>query len=114
MVGAEYNTHHGLTNAIILPTILRFNLPNMEEKVKRMAEAMQLGDHSVDSFILNIEKILDRINIPKSLHEIGIPEDCASRIAKKAMADSAFGTNPIDANINDMKKLVLASIVKAR
>jgi hypothetical protein len=30
------------------------------------------------------------------------------------MVDTAFGTNPIDANINDMKKLVLASIVKAR
>ncbi|MGY9025523.1 MAG: iron-containing alcohol dehydrogenase [Candidatus Pelagibacterales bacterium] len=114
MVGAEYNTHHGLTNAIILPTILRFNLPNMEEKVKRMAEAMQLGDHSVDSFILNIEKILDRINIPKSLHEIGIPEDCASRIAKKAMADSAFATNPRTATLDEVYELVVTCINKSR
>jgi alcohol dehydrogenase class IV len=33
MVGAEYNTHHGLTNAIILPVVMRYNLPGMEEKV---------------------------------------------------------------------------------
>tara|TARA_B100000780_G_scaffold79002_1_gene53585 strand:- start:2769 stop:3968 length:1200 start_codon:yes stop_codon:yes gene_type:complete len=114
MVGAEYNTHHGLTNAIILPTVLRFNLPNMEEKVKRMAEVMQFEDHSVDSFIFNIEKILDRIKIPKSLHEIGIPKDCAHRIAKKAMADSAFLTNPRIATLDEVLELVVTSINKSR
>ena len=60
MVGAEYNTHHGLTNAIVLPVVLRFNLPTMEEKVKRMSDAMQFDDHSVESFISNIEKIFKR------------------------------------------------------
>ena len=97
MVGAEYNTHHGLTNAIVLPVVLRFNLPTMEEKVRRMSEAMQFDDHSVESFISNIEKLLDRIKIPTGLHEIGVPEDCASRIAEKAMVDSAFATNPREA-----------------
>jgi alcohol dehydrogenase class IV len=48
MVGAEYNTQHGLTNAIILPVVLRFNLPGMEAKVERMAQAMGLQDSSVD------------------------------------------------------------------
>ena len=82
MVGAEYNTHHGLTNAIVLPVVLRFNLPTMEEKVKRMSDAMQFDDHSVESFISNIEKILDRIQIPQSLSEIGVPESCAARITE--------------------------------
>ena len=39
MVGAEYNTQHGLTNAIVLPVVLRFNLENnkaLERKVKKM------------------------------------------------------------------------------
>jgi alcohol dehydrogenase class IV len=114
MVGAEYNTHHGLTNAIILPTVLRYNLPTLEEKVKRMSEALQYEDTTVATFIANQETLLDRLNIPKGLNEIGVPEDCVDRIAKKSMVDTAFGTNPIDANISDMKKLVLASIVKAR
>ena len=90
MVGAEFNTHHGLTNAIILPVVLKYNLPGMEEKVKRMSEAMQFKDHSVDAFISNIENILDRIKIPKSLSEIGVPEDCVDRIAEKAMKDQAI------------------------
>ena len=114
MVGAEYDTHHGLTNAIILPPVLRYNLPNMEEKVKRMSQAMQFEDHSVDSFITNIEKLLDRIKIPTGLHEIGVPEDCASRIAEKAMVDSAFATNPREATFDEVHQLVMTSIKKAR
>ena len=114
MVGAEFDTHHGLTNAIILPVVLRYNLPNMEEKVKRMSQAMQFEDHSVDSFISNIEKLLDRIKIPTGLHEIGVPEDCASRIAEKAMVDSAFATNPREATFDEVHQIVMTSIKKAR
>jgi alcohol dehydrogenase class IV len=114
MVGAEYNTHHGLTNAIILPTVLRYNLPTLEEKVKRMSEAMQYEDSSVATFITNQEKLLDRFNIPKGLKEIGVPEDCVDRIAEKSMVDTAFGTNPIKADLDDVRKLVIESINKAR
>ena len=114
MVGAEYDTHHGLTNAIILPTVLRFNLPGMDEKVKRMSEAMQFESHSFESFISNIEVLLDRIKIPKGLNEIGVPEDCASRIAEKSMVDTAFGTNPRSANFEQVLKLVNTSIKQAR
>jgi len=114
MVGAEYNTHHGRTNAIVLPVVLRFNLPTMEEKVKRMSDAMQFDDHSVESFISNIEKILDRIQIPQSLSEIGVPESCAARIAEKAMQDLAYATNPRLATFEEVHKLVLVSIKKAR
>ena len=114
MVGAEYNTHHGLTNAIVLPVVMKYNLPGMEEKVQRMSEAMQYKDHSVDAFIKNLENLLDRIKIPNSLGEINVPEDCAGRIAEKAMKDQAYATNPKVASLAEMKDMVLQSIKKAR
>ncbi|MEM6986285.1 MAG: iron-containing alcohol dehydrogenase [Pseudomonadota bacterium] len=114
MVGAEFDTQHGLTNAIILPVVLRFNLPGMEAKVKRMADAMGLHDTSVDAFITAIEQLLDDIDIPQSLGEIGVPSDCAGRIADKALLDSAAGTNPRSASLAEMQVLVEASISKAR
>ena len=114
MVGAEFNTHHGLTNAIILPAVLRYNLPDMEEKVMRMAQAMQYKDHTANHFIENMEKILDRIKIPKGLNEIGVPEDCIERISEKSMIDTAFGTNPRSATLDDVRKLVKVSIFGAR
>ncbi len=114
MVGAEFNTHHGNTNAILLPVVLRFNLPGMEEKVRRMAETMEIPDHSVEGFIAAIEAILDEIHIPKSLSEIGVPMDCAERIAAKALKDSAAKTNPRSASLDEVRVLIESAITKAR
>ena len=114
MVGAEYNTHHGLTNAIILPTVMEYNLPGLEEKVKRMSEAMQFNDHSIEGFRNNLNKMLDRLKIPNGLNEIGVPEDCFERIAQKSMLDQAYGQNPKKATLEEVKELTLKSIKKAR
>ncbi|MEP2030300.1 MAG: iron-containing alcohol dehydrogenase [Paracoccaceae bacterium] len=114
MVGAEYNTQHGLTNAIILPVVLRFNLPGMDDKVKRMADAMGLSDGSVDNFISEVERLLNDIGIPGSLSEIGVPNECARRIAEKALQDSAAGTNPRTASVEEMRRLVETAITNAR
>jgi alcohol dehydrogenase class IV len=114
MIGAEYNTHHGLTNAIILPVVLRFNLPSMDDKVQRMAEAMKLPDHSVNGFVNSVEALLDEIAIPKSLSEIGVTVDCAERIAGKALRDSAARTNPRIATLAEVQAITETAITKAR
>jgi len=114
MVGAEFNTHHGNTNAILLPVVLRFNLPGLEEKVRRMAEAMEIPDRSVAGFIAAVEAIFDEIKIPKSLSEIGVPLDCAERIASKALKDSAAKTNPRSASLDEVRLLIETAIKKAR
>ncbi len=114
MIGAEYNTQHGLTNAIILPVVLRFNLPGEEAKVARMAQVMGLAETSNEAFMAAVEDLLDRIGIPTSLAEIGVPADCARRIAEKAIKDSAAGTNPRPAAVSQIKDLTEEAIVRAR
>jgi len=114
MVGAEFDTHHGLTNAIVLPVVTRYNFPGLEGKVQRMSSAMHYEDSSVEAFISNLDKILDRIEIPKSLDEIGVPIDCVERISEKAMKDSAYATNPKIASLEEMNQLVYKSIKQAR
>lgn len=114
MIGAEFDTQHGLTNAIILPVVLRFNLPGMDGKVSRMAQSMDLEDTSMEAFIAEIERILDALQIPKSLAAIGVPNDCAGRIAKKALQDAAAETNPRTASLAEMQGLVESAIAKAR
>ena len=114
MVGAEYDTQHGLTNAIVLPTVLRFNLPGMEPQVRRMADAMALEDRSVEGFIAAVEALLDDLDIPRGLGEIGVPMTCAERIAAKALRDSAAGTNPRQATLAEVRTLVETAISGAR
>lgn len=114
MIGAEYNTHHGLTNAIILPAVMKFNLPYVGDKVRSISHAMDLKEASSDMIVQEIEQILDYVNIPRSLTEIGIPLECKKRIAKKAMLDSATATNPRLAQIEDVEELTEISILAAR
>ncbi len=114
MVGAEFDTQHGLTNAIVLPVVLRFNLPGLEGKVVRMAQASGLGDTSVEGFIAGVERLLDEIGIPRSLSDIDVPSDCARRIAKKAIRDSAAATNPCPATVDQIATLVETALTHAR
>ena len=114
MIGAEFDTQHGLTNAIVLPVVLKFNLPGMETKVERMSEAMGLRSRSVEGFIGEINGLLDNLEIPRSLEEIGVPLECARRIGKKSLLDSAAGTNPRNANLGEVTKLIETAISGAR
>ena len=114
MVGAEYDTQHGLTNAILLPVVLRHNLPGLERKVTRMAQAMALADDGTEYFIAAVEGLLDEVGIPNSLGEIDVPFDCAARIADKALLDSAAATNPRPASAAEIQQMVETAIMKAR
>lgn len=114
MVGAEYDTQHGLTNAIILPAVLRYNAPSIETKVAPMAQAMGLHDTDFDSFYGHICKLLDALDIPKTLTEIGASQDCAPRIAAKALKDSAAETNPRPLTQETMERLVTDALCVGR
>jgi alcohol dehydrogenase class IV len=79
-----------------------------------MSQMMGLTETSNEAFIAAVEKMLDDIGIPKSFEEIGVPADCAQRIAEKAIQDSAAGTNPRPATVAEIRKLIEVAIVKAR
>lgn len=114
MVGAEYNTQHGLTNAITLPVVMRYNLPDQQAKMQRMAAVMNAPSGSIEAFCGHVESLLDDLDIPRGLGEIGVPLDCAQRIAEKAVLDSAAGTNPKPATIAEIRELVETAILAAR
>jgi alcohol dehydrogenase class IV len=79
-----------------------------------MADALSINDKTTDGFVGEIEATLTRLDIPKSLSSIGVPLDCASRVAEKAMFDSAASTNPVKGNSSDIKALIESSILEAR
>ncbi len=106
MVGASYDTHHGLTNAVVLPSVLRFNAAAIEEKIPPMAAAMGLDDKSFDGFYKAVCNILDALEIPKTLVDIGVPTDCAAAIAEKALQDSAASTNPRQASVAEFQMVI--------
>ena len=114
MVGAEYDTHHGLTNAVVLPAVLQFNAATIADKVPNMAAAMGLEDKSFDSFYHAVCGVLDRLEIPKALVDIGVPHDCAAAIAEKAIQDSAATTNPRRATVSEIQSIIETALTHGR
>lgn len=110
MVGAQYDTHHGLTNAIVLPAVLKFNAESIADKIPQMCDAMNLEDKSFDGFYRAVCEVLDLLNIPRTLADIGIPIDCAAAIAEKAIQDSAAATNPRAATVAEIQSIIERAI----
>jgi alcohol dehydrogenase class IV len=114
MVGAEFDTQHGLTNAIVLPAVLRFNEKVINEKVPIMCQAMNLKNKDFDYFYQSICELLNQLDIPKNLKDIGIKESSLNSLSKKALTDSAFATNPRTASLQEMKDIISQSIFEGR
>ena len=114
MVGAEYDTQHGLTNAVVLPAALRHNAPALADKIEPLSQAMGLRDTSFEAFYAHVCAILDQVGIPKTLTDIGVPSDCAARTADKALQDSAAGTNACALTAQDIERVIAVALTKGR
>ena len=114
MVGAEFDTHHGLTNAIVLPTVLRFNAEAIAEKLPSIAEAVGCKGVGMEAFFDHTCELLDRLAIPRCLADIGVSADQTASIAAKAMQDLATSTNPRKISLDEMRTLVEEAILRGR
>jgi len=114
MVGAVYDTHHGLTNAVLLPAVLRYNRDGLGEKTALMCRAMALPGEDFDSFYQATVALLDELEIPRDLGALGVAEERAAEIARKAHGDAARATNPVPATVAQIESLLREAIHKAR
>jgi alcohol dehydrogenase class IV len=73
-LGALYNTHHGLTNAVVMPYVLAFNRPEVEERLTRAARYMGLANPGFQGFLDWVLALRREIGIPHTLREIKVDE----------------------------------------
>ena len=93
--GAVYDTHHGLTNAVVMPYVLEFNRPAVEEKMTALARYLELEEAGFRGVVRWILDLRERIGIPRTLADIGVPSDAAARLAPMALVDPSSATNPV-------------------
>jgi alcohol dehydrogenase class IV len=94
-IGAVAGTHHGLTNAVLMPYILAFNRSAVEPRLERLAGYIGLGDASFAGFLAWIVELRASLGIPATLAEIGVSADHLERIATMAEADPSASGNPL-------------------
>jgi alcohol dehydrogenase class IV len=114
MIGATHDTHHGLTNAVLLPPVLRYNRDQMEAKATQMAVAMGLENPGFDSFYASIVVLLEALEIPDNLGALGIGEDDIGVLAKKAHTDAACATNAKAVSVAQIETLLREALTQVR
>jgi alcohol dehydrogenase class IV len=88
-------THHGLTNAVVMPYVLTFNRPAIDEKLAALARYLDLPGQSAASVIDWVLALRSELAIPHTLKEIGVDESVLPEAAKMAEHDPSNGGNPV-------------------
>ena len=113
-IGAEYDTHHGLTNAITLPAVMRFNEASIRDKCPEISRALNLEGRDFDAIYHWTCQLLDQLEIPRSLAEIGLDTSKVSSLAERAFSDSATATNPRKPQLEEVEVLLNEAISQGR
>ena len=93
--GALLDTHHGLTNAVVMPYVLVFNRPAIEDKMTALARYLDLSAPSFEAVLDWILELRAQIGIPADLSALGVEEDHIEELAAMAVVDPAAGGNPV-------------------
>jgi alcohol dehydrogenase len=93
-VGALYDTHHGLTNAVFMPYVLAFNRPAIEERIGRLAAYLGLPP-SFEAFLAWVLELRAGIGIPHTLAGLGVDSTRFDVMSRMAPKDPTAGGNPV-------------------
>lgn len=102
---ANLGTHHGLTNAVVMPYVLEWNRAAIDEKLSRLAAWLGLREHSYAGVLGWVLDLRRDIGIPNTLAEIGVKEEHAAPFAPQAFADPSTGGNPVALTVADFEQL---------
>jgi alcohol dehydrogenase len=108
-VGAVYNTHHGMTNAVVMPPVLRMNRPAIEERIARAAAYMGISG-GFDGFYDYVLKLRADLGVPDKLAELGVGRDRIDEMTAMALEDPSAGGNPVKMTSENTKALFEACI----
>ena len=130
-LGAEFHIPHGRANAIILPYVIKYNsskptkfvsFPKYEyfiadEKYANLSRKMGwkafTNEEGVESLIWNVKELMNKLEMPKSLKEAGIPEEefmaKVDMLAERAFEDQCTTANPRLPLIEELKQILIDS-----
>ncbi len=109
-VGSWFNTHHGLTNAVILPYVMTFNRAAIADKADVIARVLDLPAHGFDGLFAWVLKMREELGIPHSLADIGVNAGNAVVIGREAAIDPSAGGNPIAVDAAQLERIFLAAV----
>ncbi len=94
-LGALYDKHHGLLNAILMPYVLKANQSAIEDKLTVASKHLDLPEQNFESFLAWVYELRALLEIPNTLAEIGIDIKEATLVGEMAERDPSASGNPV-------------------
>lgn len=110
-LGSLFDVPHGVANALLLPTIMEFNMPACIDKYPEIATAMGVnidGMSKEDASVAAVNAVRDlavKVGIPQHMSELGIGESDIARLSEQAITDVCTPGNPREVTIEDIVTL---------
>jgi alcohol dehydrogenase class IV len=108
-VGALYHTHHGMTNGVFMPYVLVFNRQAIEQKIKRLAGFLGIGD-GFDGFLKSMLELRQKTGVPHDLGGLGVDGARIDTIVEMSLVDPTAGGNPVPLTKEGSRKLFEAAL----
>ena len=110
-VNSVYNIHHGLSNAIFMPYVLTFNKKEIEKKIIKLSEYLELKEKSFDCFLKWILDLRKDLKIPHKLSDVAnVEPEEIDKLSLMALEDPSTPGNPKKLSLEDMKLLYKYSL----
>jgi alcohol dehydrogenase class IV len=109
-VGALYDTHHGLTNAVFMPYVLAFNRAAIEERLTRLAAYLELPNPSFAAVMSWVMELRETFKVPHTLRDLGVGDDRLDELSEMAAEDPSAGGNPIPIGVPELKGMFVAAL----
>ncbi|MDN5788442.1 iron-containing alcohol dehydrogenase [Pseudorhodobacter sp.] len=103
-VGAVYGTHHGTTNAVVMPMVLDFNRHAIEERIEAAARYLAIRG-GFDGFRAAIMDLRESLGIPENLTAMGVEAARLDELTDMALEDPSCGGNPVVMTKENTRKL---------
>jgi len=108
-VGAIYNTHHGMTNAVVIPPVLEMNRPVIEDRIADAANYLGIGG-GFNGFFDYVLSLRNELGVPDKLRDLGVGTDRIDDMVAMALEDPSAGGNPIEMTAANTKALFEACV----
>jgi len=108
-IGAIYNTHHGMTNAVVIPTVLKFNRPAIEDRIAKAAAYLDIPG-GFDGFYDFVIDLRAELGVPDKLKDLGVGTERIDEMVDMALADPTAGGNPVKLTKENTRALFEAAI----
>ena len=104
-IGAIHKTHHGTTNAVCMPAVLRLNAPAIAERFDQAGGYIGV-EGGFAGFQAFVERFNNGLGIPERLSALGVIEPDIPRLVKGALSDPSCGGNPVELTVENVEGLL--------